>query len=562
MPWKELCLATGAATVVLFACGSFIALPSAFFFSPTTKGSAVSLPSSGHCQKRSNGSTTSLCYPFIDDYQECLDVKGLNATYTPQSGSFTEADLKFTLVLSLLQPKENCKVALVPILCLYFFPICDDTGAALHPDAGYCEEISSSVCKEEWNVAIAMGIESLLPQCGLLPSEPSFLNRKCIDEIVNISAVTLVLNNSTTHLYCGEDFVLFNGTCRPRCDSWESSGGVRLKISSILAAAIGIVSEIAFLSAAVVNRKVMLTFPKVLVVYMDIDILVITALLFINYSDREALFCSSSDLITSIDHPSVFCNLSGAMLIYQNLQLSVLWFCHVSVMFLKLNFPFHARSLEVSGHNRYIHALCVAASLLVPIAPIAATFATDGFSMAQFPPFFCFPKNGAVIFYSLVLPVIILLVIGTAMLAAVIWNVHKHHGLLRERHVGTNQPALPPVSNAERKLLLTSLYYVIIGTIATVTMSITAKNGNTISLKLGEHFLCSSVGTSTLNCQQYKDEANMLMNTEMIAASFMLTTWFPIIHLFYACSFSKRCKKNGSKQINSNAPVPLKTMQV
>ena len=173
------------------------------------------------------------------------------------------------------------------------------------------------------------------------------------------------------------------------------------------------------------------------------------ALLFINYSDRGALFCSSSDLITSIDHPSVFCNLSGtskvllflvnaepfllfpvnmctgAMLIYQNLQLSVLWFCHVSVMFLKLNFPFHARSLEVSGHNRYIHALCVAASLLVPIAPIAATFATNGFSMAQFPPFFCFPKNGAVIFYSLVLPVIILLVIGTAMLAAVIWNVHK-----------------------------------------------------------------------------------------------------------------------------------------
>ena len=120
-----------------------------------------------------------------------MDVKGLNATYTPQSGSFTEADLKFTLVLSLLQPQENCKVALVPFLCLYFFPICDDTGAALHPDAGYCEEISSSVCKEEWNVAIAMGIESLLPQCGLLPSEPSFLNRKCIGK----AAIQQVVGN-------------------------------------------------------------------------------------------------------------------------------------------------------------------------------------------------------------------------------------------------------------------------------------------------------------------------------------------------------------------------------
>eukprot|EP00731_Ephydatia_muelleri_P015073 Em0008g793a len=372
MTWKKLCLAASVVAVVLFACGSFIALPSALFFSSTAK--------------------------------------------------------------------ENCKVALMPFLCLYFFPICDDAGATLHPDAGYCEEISSSVCKEEWNVAIAMGIESLLPQCGLLSSEQSFLNRKCIDELINISAVTLVLNKSLTHLQCEADFVLYNGTCRPRCDSWESSSGVRLKIISILAAAIGIVSEIAFLSAAIVNRKVMLSFPKVLVVYMVIDLLVLTALPFINYSDRGALFCSSSDLITNIDHPSVFCNLS---------------------------------------------------------APIAATFATNGFSMAQFPPFFCYPKNGTVMYYSLVLPFAILLVIGIAMLAAVIWKIHKHHGLLRERYIGTNQPALPPVSDAERKLLLTSLYYLIIGTSVTTSMSINSQHGDAIRLKLGEYFLCSSAGTIT-----------------------------------------------------------------
>ena len=143
-------------------------------------------------------------------------------------------------------------------------------------------------------------------------------------------------------------------------------------------------------------------------------------------------------------------------------------------------------------------------------------------------------------------------------------SVLQHHGLLRERYIGTNQPALPPVSDAERKLLLTSLYYLIIGTSVTTSMSINSQHGDAIRLKLGEYFLCSSAGTITGDiCQHYKDEADILMNTDMLAASFMLTTLFPIVHLFYACSFSKWCKKLASKQISSNASFKaLKMMQV
>ena len=37
MTWKTLCLAASVVAVVLFACGSFIALPSALFFSSTAK---------------------------------------------------------------------------------------------------------------------------------------------------------------------------------------------------------------------------------------------------------------------------------------------------------------------------------------------------------------------------------------------------------------------------------------------------------------------------------------------------------------------------------------------
>ena len=144
-----------------------------------------------------------------------------------------------------------------------------------------------------------------------------------------------------------------------------------------------------------------------------------------------------------------------------------------------------------------------------------------------------------------------------------LFTVLQHHGLLRERNVGTSQPSLPPVSDAERKLILTALYYIIIGTIATVSMSISSKNGEAIKLKLGEYFRCSSAGAVAANiCQHYKDEADVLMNTEMIAAAFTVTIFFPVVHLFYAFSISKWCKKSGTKQINSNSSVALKRIQV
>ena len=113
------------------------------------------------------------------------------------------------------------------------------------------------------------------------------------------------------------------------------------------------------------------------------------------------------------------------MLIYENLQLSLLWLCHVSIMFVKLTLPFHARRLEASVHKRYIHAACLTITLLLPIIPVAAMFATGGFTMATFPPFLCFPRNGDITYYLLNLPVSIVLSTGTAMLIVIMWNIHK-----------------------------------------------------------------------------------------------------------------------------------------
>ena len=118
------------------------------------------------------------------------------------------------------------------------------------------------------------------------------------------------------------------------------------------------------------------------------------------------------------------------MFIYENLNLPIIWLCHISMIFVKLTFPFQARSLEAFGYKKCILAVFLVVSLLVPTVPVAAIFGTNGFAMATFPPFFCFPKNGDATYYSLTLPITVILAIGMAMLVVIIWNIHKVHTYL------------------------------------------------------------------------------------------------------------------------------------
>ena len=79
-----------------------------------------------------------------------------------------------------------------------------------------------------------------------------------IDDLVNISVhIVVPLYNGTVQMQCDEDFFLYNGTCRPRCDRWETTNGVRLKITCIVTGAIGFVAEMVFLAAIIVKRKKM-----------------------------------------------------------------------------------------------------------------------------------------------------------------------------------------------------------------------------------------------------------------------------------------------------------------
>ena len=104
----------------------------------------------------------------------------------------------------------------------------------------------------------------------------------------------------------------------------------------------------------------------------------------------------------------------------------------------------------MSGKVKYIHITCVIVGILIPLLPIItsmAKFAADirkqnekftsqikndlflsgglGFATSRFPPILCTGRDQDVIFYTVVLPIGIILASGCTILINIFWSVHK-----------------------------------------------------------------------------------------------------------------------------------------
>ena len=88
-------------------------------------------------------------------------------------------------------------------------------------------------------------------------------------------------------------------------------------------------------------------------------------------------------------------------------------------------FPFLARTCKNNGMNKYLYIAVLVPALVLPAVPGIAGFATGGFGVRQFPPSLCATKNGRVLYYTLVLPMSAMTVIGTSLLILVISELIK-----------------------------------------------------------------------------------------------------------------------------------------
>lgn len=132
---------------------------------------------------------------------------------------------------------------------------------------------------------------------------------------------------------------------------------------------------------------------------------------------------------------------------YILLQIAFWWLIHATVILWKLQFPFHARSFENSGKMKYVHISSVIAGLLLPlISPIIsmADFAVDlssnevlqsqnisfvsgglGYGLIRFPSILCSAIDRYALYYSNILPINLMVIVGITELILVFRIIHK-----------------------------------------------------------------------------------------------------------------------------------------
>ena len=74
--------------------------------------------------------------------------------------------------LTFIGASEECKSKAIPLLCLYLFGLCGESGVPIRPTRSECEEVRDETCQQEWNMVKAFDIDLL--DCDDLPHEASF----------------------------------------------------------------------------------------------------------------------------------------------------------------------------------------------------------------------------------------------------------------------------------------------------------------------------------------------------------------------------------------------------
>ena len=115
----------------------------------------------------------------------------------------------------------------------------------------------------------------------------------------------------------------------------------------------------------------------------------------------------------------------GFIYYYTLMQLSMWWFFHIITLFWKIRFPFHARSFENVHGFKHLHITAVILGVVLPLIPSTSMIATGGFVIGRFPPVVCQPSDLATAFYSVEVPIIVMVQIGISLLVIIFWTIHK-----------------------------------------------------------------------------------------------------------------------------------------
>lgn len=118
-----------------------------------------------------------MCRDVLKLYQLRLTNNNGSQIYIPSNRDQQQLDLLVNQQigsLQLLTPSPECNEAAIPLICFYYFGLCDSSGEVLLPSATQCETVSNKTCAREFQMAVTTLGRNVLPQCEDLPPISQF----------------------------------------------------------------------------------------------------------------------------------------------------------------------------------------------------------------------------------------------------------------------------------------------------------------------------------------------------------------------------------------------------
>ncbi|XP_065889434.1 uncharacterized protein [Dysidea avara] len=422
---------------------------------------------------------------------------------------------------------EQCAEVVLPFLCQYIHPPCDGNGSVNLISQEQCSNIRDVVCADEWRLAMGTSSSSLLPVCE------------------HFSGVDNITGDNTTQtipqpIQCNYQFKEYCGLCRPLCGEF-SLHSVQSKfverIAIITTAVLAFIGGILVFIAAIIRRKVMMNFPQILVVYWTLCIFIIACLVLITYlGGQERLYCTDEFLDVALENPSVFCQITGFCFHWLLVLIGIFWLQHLCHLFLKIMFPIWSKKHNDMEQSVVLHVMEVSGAVFISILAPVIYLAVSKYTVIRFPPVLCFPSR-KVIFYTVCLPLCVILGSGSILFIIIFWTLVKRKQLIKKRssnHFCSIKFGIPEV-----KILLLSTYFVIVGIVTLVTVSIIIRDSEVTADSLLNYILCQVQGyTSTNSCAAERHELESHLQPGLSSMTCLLLGLLPWSNLLFAVQFT------------------------
>ncbi|XP_065890808.1 uncharacterized protein [Dysidea avara] len=406
----------------------------------------------------------------------------------------------------------------MPFICQYAYPPCDGNGSPLLITQEQCVNIRDEVCVNEWRIAMATESGSLLPVCETFNDEDD--------------SSSVATRNASEPLRCHYQFREYCDVCLPLCGDFSQYPD-QVKVAErsviILSAVLALIGGIFVLIAAIKRRKTMLIFPQVLAVYTTIGAVILAIFIMISYiGGQERLYCSHDALHLSILEPSIFTQISGFVFQFCLLFMAITWFLHLFHLFLGIQFPFWSRFLSEKKWKLRLHIVeLTSAIFLSGIAPTAFVSASE-YTLGRFPPLFALPSS-EVAFYTMMLPLTIILAVGVNMAFLSFWTIHKTTGLFKkEKSIWIVNFSVPEV-----KILLLLSYFIVFGIVSLVNFSISINEADPFLNDLFKYFACHLSGYNP-ECEDIRQDFEKHLKPGLSGTTYLLLALITWVHLLFA----------------------------